>query len=123
MTGGRNQVYRYTAIAHGANNGAGWRQYFRQEALGYRVTDMGAINENGRQGSGGPLRALYHVDSARCRWTGKLKTPLEYTPAGGNAQEWPGMDFFNVCSMPSDELELSWIPEFWTTWQITLGSP
>jgi len=103
MTGGRNQVYRYTALLHAANDNKGWRQYFRQEALSYRVTDLGAVNENGRQGRGGPLRGLYHVDSARCRWTGKIKTPLQYTPASGASQNWPPGDFFNVCSMPSDD--------------------
>ena len=103
MTGGRNQVYRFTNMLHNANDGQGWRKYFKQQAQSYRVTDLGAVNENGRQGKGGPLRALYHVDSARCRWTGKVKTPLEYTPASGRTQEWPPGDFFNVCSMPSDD--------------------
>jgi len=102
LTGGRNQVYRYTALLHNADQGRGWRNFFRREALGYRVTDMGAITELGRDGKGGPLRALYHVDSARCRWTGKLKMPLEYNPPRGNKQEWSEDDFFSVVSMPSD---------------------
>jgi len=103
MTGGRNQVCRYTNLLHAANDNKGWRQYIRQQALSYRVTDLGAVTELGRQGKAGPLRGLYHTDSARCRWTGKIKAPLEYTPASGRAQPWPADDFFNVCSMPSDD--------------------
>lgn len=102
LTGGRNQVYRYTNLLHGANDGRGWRQYIRQQALSYRVTDIGAITELGRDGRNGPLRGLYHTDSARCRWTGKIKLPMEYSPSGKHTQEWRPADFFNVCSMPSD---------------------
>ena len=103
MTGGRNQVYKYTTLLHKSNDDKGWRQYFRQQALSYRATDLGAVTELGRQGVSGPLRGLYHVDSARCKWTGKIKTPMEYKPASGNSQLWPPGDFFNVCSMPSDD--------------------
>ena len=103
LTGGRNQVYRYTALLHSANDGKGWRQYFRQQGLSFRATDMGAVTELGRQGKSGPLRAIYHTDSARCRWTGKVAQPLEYTPAEGNTQTWAPGDFFDVCSMPSDD--------------------
>ena len=102
MTGGRNQVYRYTTITHQADGGQGWRNFFRRESLSFHVTDMCAITEEGRDGKGGPLRALYHVDSARCRWTGKIATPLEYNPPRGNKQEWSQDDFFSVVSMPSD---------------------
>jgi hypothetical protein len=102
LTGGRNQVYRYTNILHASDQGKGWRNFFRREALSYRVTDLGSVTELGRDGKGGPLRAIYHVDSARCRWTGKLKTPLEYDPPQGNRQEWSEDDFFSVVSMPSD---------------------
>lgn len=105
MTGGRNQVARFTNMAHNANNGKGWRHFFRQEARSYRVTDFGATTEEGREGRNGPLRALYHVDSARCRWTGKISKPLEYSPAGKDSQQWRPQDFFNVCSLPNDDEE------------------
>jgi len=105
LTGGRNQIYRYTSLLHDVDQGKGWRNFFRREALSYRVTDMCSVTELGRDGKGGPLRSLYHVDSARCRWTGKIKTPLEYNPPYGNSQEWSEDDFFSVVSMPSDNEE------------------
>ena len=108
LTGGRNQVRMYANILHYANNGRGWRQYFRQASLSYRVTDMGSVTELGRYGTYGPLRALYHVDSARCKWTGKERKPLRYyPPTRGRVQDWKPTDFFNVCSMPNDDERFS----------------
>jgi hypothetical protein len=104
ITGGKKQVRRYAQILHNANAGKGWRHYFRQASLSYRVTDMGSTTELGRAGRIGPLRALFHVDSARTKWTGKMRLPLRYYPTvGGKTQLWREYDFFNVCSMPSDD--------------------
>ena len=71
LIGGRNQVNRYTDILHAAEAGAGWRTFARKTSLSYWSTDMGAVTEMGREGLGveGPLRAIYHVDSARCLLT------------------------------------------------------
>lgn len=102
ITGGQKQVNRYVRILHNANAGKGWRHYFRQSSLSYRVTDMGSTTEIGRAGRIGPLRALYHVDTARTKWTGKPSKPLRYYPPTGKVQDWRPMDFFNVCSMPSE---------------------
>ena len=80
LTGGKNQVGRYARMLHWANNGKGWRHFFRQASMSYRVTDMGNVTELGRDGVFGPLREIYHVDSARCKWTGKRTWPcLLYT--------------------------------------------
>lgn len=103
ITGGRNQVGRYADMLHWANNGKGWRHFFRQSSLSYRVTDMGSLTETGRAGVFGPIRGIYHLDSARCRWTGKRQWPLYYYPGIGNLQKWRETDFFNVCSLPSDD--------------------
>lgn len=103
VTGGRNQVNRMINILHNANNGGGWRTYIREGSLSYWTTDMGFITEAGRDGKDGPLRALYHTDSARCKLTGKQKAPLEYYPRIGNRQTWDQSDFFRICSMPSDD--------------------
>ncbi len=101
-TGGRNQVRRYVNIAHSAENGAGWRSYFGKGALSYYTTDMGRIDEVGRHGEEGPMRALYNVDSARCRLTGNIELPLKYTPQGGSEQDWTPFDYFRVASMESN---------------------
>ena len=102
ITGGKKQVNRYAQILHNANNGKGWRHYYRQASLSYRVTDIGSTTELGRAGRIGPLRAIYHVDSARTKWLPKPSKPLRYYPPNGRVQDWRPMDFFNVCSMPSD---------------------
>jgi hypothetical protein len=102
LVGGRNQVRRYTDLLHNSDGGKGWRIYCRKQSLGYRVTDFGATTEIGRDGIDGPMRDIYHVDSARCRWTGKMDYPLQYCPTTDKSQLWPNEAFFNVSSLPSD---------------------
>ena len=103
MVGGRNQVNRCTAVLHSAEGGAGWRTFSRKASLSYWATDMGSLTETARDGEGGPLRGLYHLDSARCRLTGDPQLPLEYYPAQGGQQRWKPGDFFRVSSLPSDD--------------------
>jgi len=103
LTGGRNQVRRYTAMLHNADGGMGWRHFFRKASLSYWCTDLGAIVEWGRDGANGPLRALYHVDSARCYLTGNPDYPLAYNPPRGPRQEWRASDFYRCASLPSDD--------------------
>lgn len=111
LTGGRNQVYRLTAILHAAESAPGldgWRNFLSSQSLSYYATDMGTVCETGRDGEGGPLRALFHTDSARCRLTGLSDTPLEYNPSTtvgrrGGPQPWPLGSYFRVASMPSDD--------------------
>lgn len=103
LTGGRNQVYRFLEVLHDAEDGGGWRFYVKKLARSFRVTDMGAITELGRDGRNGPLRALYHTDSARCQLTGDPKTPLAYYPARARRQLWRPEDFFRVTPAPSDD--------------------
>jgi hypothetical protein len=103
VTGGRNQVNRMINMLHLANEGSGWRTYVREGSLSYWTTDMGFVTELGRDGNNGPVRGLYHTDSARCRLTGKIREPLEYFPAVGSMQTWEPSDFFRICSMPSDD--------------------
>ncbi len=106
LTGGRNQVLRYSDILHSSDDGAGWRHFIRKVSLSYWTTDIGAIVEIGRDGPNGPLRALYSVDSARCQLTGNPSYPLEYSPVAGRRQLWRSSDFFRVVSMPSPIEEL-----------------
>lgn len=103
LVGGRNQVKRYADILHQADEGLGWRMFMRKSALSYWCTDMGAISEIGRDGRDGPLRALWHVDSARCKLTGIPDTPLIYMPANGGQQMWRPGDYLRVASLPSDD--------------------
>jgi len=103
LTGGRNQVARYNRVFHDADGGQGWRALCRRLSLSYWCTDMGAIMEIGRDGPDGPLRDMYHVDSARCRLTGEIATPLEYFPKVGGSQRWSATDFVRVASLPSDD--------------------
>lgn len=103
ITGGRNQVNRYTKMMHDAENGEGWRYFAKRASLSFWATDLGAVVENGREGEGGPLRAIYNVDSARCYLTGDPAAPLRYAPANGKPQDWQPADFFRVTSMPQTD--------------------
>jgi len=103
LVGGRNQVARYADILHSADGGLGWRMFVRKASLSYWCTDLGAVTEIGRDGKGGPLRALWHVDSARCRLTGQAETPIWYTSGIGGQQAWGPLDFMRVASLPSDD--------------------
>jgi hypothetical protein len=100
LTGGRNQVRKFTTILHEAENGAGWRQYIKQQVQSYYTTDLNAVTEVGRAGRNGPLRAVYHTDTARCKLTGNPKAPLRYYPPTGRYQEWGANDFFRMAANP-----------------------
>ena len=101
LTGGRNQVLRYLDVLHSAEAGQGWRPFCRKASLSFWEADMGALIETGRDARGGPLRALFHLDSARCRFSANTDYPLEYFPAAGGQQLWEPGDYFRVASLPS----------------------
>lgn len=110
LTGGRNQVNRFLQVLHGfevAPGLRGWRPAMAAQSLSYWATDMGTITEPGTEGDGGPLRALYHVDSARCMLTGRHSSPLQYYPTKGGLQNWKDVDFFRTVSMPSDDEKMN----------------
>lgn len=108
LTGGRNQVLRYTPVLNFADNGAGWRAYDSWQAQSYYLTRMGFVTEEGRDGDGGPLRALWSVDPCACELTGNPASPLKYFPANGGhydlrPQEWMPEDFFRAASLVSTD--------------------
>lgn len=96
LTGGRNQVQRFTKVFRHANNGAGWRRYISQQSSSYYTTDLGAITETERDGKRGPLANIYHLDPTKAYLTGDRKGPLMYDK---NAESWTDDDFFRLVSM------------------------
>lgn len=96
LTGGRNQVMRFLGMFRGADDGGGWRQYISQQSQSFYSADIGAITECGRDGMGGPLREIFHVDPTRCSLTGKRNKPLKYD---NNKLPWGVDDFFRIVSM------------------------
>jgi len=110
MTGGRNQVRRSVEIAHAwkvAPSLDGWRTGFGVASESFYLTDMGSVIELGRQGKNGPLRAMYHVDPAKCKLMQNNKTPLVYYPPKGKLQKWKMNDFMRVPSFPSTKEEFA----------------
>lgn len=106
ITGGRNQVNRFTKILHQAfftPDLTGWRQFFGGSAQAYYTSDLGSVSEIGRNGKDGPLSNLYFVDPVRCRLTGGEKSPLDYYSPVGGGQNWGRSDFFRVTSLPSTD--------------------
>lgn len=96
MVGGRNQVNRFLSVLRDADDGDGWRQYISQQSTAYYTADMGALTETGREGRGGPLRAIYHLDPTQCYLTGDRQRPLKYN---GNEEAWNQDDFFRLVSL------------------------
>lgn len=103
IVGGRNQVAKYTRILRDANNGGGWRQFASQQSESFWTADIGAITEVGRQAQDGPMAALWHTDSARCKLTGNPAYPLMYYPSGGKEQAWERADYLRSVSLPSSD--------------------
>jgi len=102
LLGGRNQVLRFSRMFKRADD-QDWRYYARRASLSHWVTDMNSVTELGRDGEEGPVRAIYHVDSARCRLVADPEYPLRYYPARGRMQKWRSSDFVRTASMPSDD--------------------
>jgi hypothetical protein len=100
MIGGRNQVNRFVPVLKNADDGAGWRQWISQQSTGFYTTDMGPITEIGRDGVGGPMRAIYHLDPTKCLLTGNPDKPLRYD---NSKNPWSRDDFFRLVSMKNIE--------------------
>lgn len=101
VTGGRNQVNRTLAVLQEADDGNGWRAYAGWQSQAFWSTRMGAVTECGRDGLGGPLRALWSVDPTRCELTGDVSAPLKYYAPSGGTQSWFAEDYFRAASMGS----------------------
>lgn len=106
LTGGRNVVNRYNNILRNAEDGEGWRYFAGRAALSFYTSDLGAVTEVGREGEGGPSRAFYNVDPARCYLTGNMDTPLSYSPLAGKEQAWRPDYYFRTTSLPTIQEEL-----------------
>lgn len=106
LIGGRNQVGRYVGVLHDADEGAGWRSYISWQAQSYYNARAGFVTEVGSDGEGGPLRALWSVDSSRIELTANNDYPLRYFPNGESPQMWTAWDYFRGTSLVStDETE------------------
>lgn len=101
LTGGRNQVNRYTAVLHDFDGGMGWREGLGRASNAFWGTDMGSATELGRIGTIGPVGALYNMDPTLCQLQANIDYPLRYNDPVKGWQDWPTADFFRVASMPS----------------------
>jgi polyhydroxyalkanoate synthesis regulator phasin len=104
LTGGRNQVTKFTNILHNfqvAPDLYGWRNGMSVTSQSYYQSDLGGVVEIGRSQKNGPLAALYSVDPTKCFLTGKLDAPLQYTNAQKDKQQWMPNDYFRVVSFPN----------------------
>lgn len=119
MTGGRNQVRKFTKRLHESEGGKGWRYLIKRGALSFLTTDINCVMEIEREGDvdvnaagdivKSPFVRLNNVDPAKCHLIRKkvalpngwewLST-LEY-----GDQKWFDWDYIRVASMPSDREE------------------
>ena len=104
LEGGRNQVKKWTGILHEAEDGAGWGVIVSKLVEDYLTTDSGAFMELGKSFKNGPVKALYHIDSVRCRLIGAGH--MIYTdPTGVDHTLRPG-DYAHFNSLPSPNQDL-----------------
>ena len=104
ITGPRRQVTLYSNILRFAEDGMGWRDFASISAEAFYTTDINSIVETGRNGENGPLRALYNVDSSKCKLTGNRDYPLLYYPGQGKTeQKWTRNEFFRIAALPSSD--------------------
>lgn len=99
LTGGRNQVKRFTRSFHNftvAGDIRGWRPGVRSMSFQFHGTDMGAIAEIARDGERGPFAGFYSADSSHFLLSGKPDNPIEYFPPYGAAQKWQPSDYIRV---------------------------
>lgn len=96
LTGGRNQVQRFSRVFRNAEDGEGWRAYISLQSSAYYSSDLGAITETARDGRSGPLRDIFHLDPTKCYLTGKRSAPLKYNKS---KEPWEPDDFFRLVSM------------------------
>lgn len=109
LTGGRNQVAKYTKRLHSFDNGAGWRSYIDWQAQSFYTTRAGYVSETGREGKGGPLITLWSVDPCRVELSGNPELPLRYFPRSGGMQEWSSDMFIRGKSLVStDEVQVDY---------------
>jgi len=106
LTGGRNQVLRYTGVLHDwtvAWGLKGWRPGTAALSTAYHTSDFGGIAEIGRDGKSGPTRQFFHLDPTRCYLTSKEEFPISYVPKVGRSHKiipYREMDMIRVASMP-----------------------
>lgn len=105
LIGGRNQVIRFARVLEGAEQGAGWRFFISRLAEDFYQTDIGGVTEVGSVAPGGPLMALWNMDSTLCQLTGNSRKPLRFY--GGNSRnrestvDFYPEDYFRVVSKPN----------------------
>lgn len=121
LTGGRNQVRKWTARLHDSAGGMGWRYLIKRGSLSFWTTDLNAIFGVRREEpwatltadgvTKGPMLTLENVDPAKCRLYPSQAKAIEL---GGAEVETDLMysdhalmpwDYFRVASMPSDQEE------------------
>lgn len=119
LTGGRNQVRKWTSKLHDSANGRGWRYLIKTGSLSFWTTDINAIFGVEREEpyatltsegvAPSPLLKLWNIDPSKCN----LYPDLAYADEIGESleirteiryKETPLMpwDYFRVASMPSD---------------------
>lgn len=121
LTGGRNQVRKWTSRLHDSAGGMGWRYLIKKGSLSFWTTDLNAIFGVRREEpwatlttegiTKSPMLALENIDPAKCYLypsTGKavelggaeVESDLMYSDRA--LMPW---DYFRVASMPSDQEE------------------
>lgn len=119
ITGGRNQVRKWTTRLHDSEGGLGWRYLIKRGALSFLTTDINAIFEVEREADvivtqntivKSPMTRLNNVDPGLCRLCREMAylssaQAKHLSTLNYNGQYWFDWDYIRVASMPSDQEE------------------
>lgn len=88
-----------------APDGGGWVNFIGKVARDYLTTDNGAFIEIERYGREplSRIKAIHHLDSARCRRTGDPMTPIIYMDMAGREHEMAYYQVISLVDMPSSD--------------------
>lgn len=110
LTGGRNQVKRFTRALHNfvvSGDVRGWRPGTRAASMQFHGCDLGAIKEIERDGERGPVTGFYSADPSHFELTGDINKPIQYFPKRGAGQAWEPGDYMRIVDIGFNAEELN----------------
>lgn len=108
----RRASYALDLLAHadsGHPGGGGWVPFMQRCGRDYLTTNNGVFIEIERytKARGSKIKAIHHLDSARCRRTGDAETPIIYMSRDGREHEmkyWQVISFADMSDPDADKL-------------------
>ena len=105
ITGPKDQAKYWTQVLQEADYGDGWDPYVAKVFEDFQICDGGAYTEYGYEYEGGPVAAIFHLDSVRCYLTGNPEFPVQYNDTLGEFHLLGPRAVGHFASMPNPDEE------------------